>query len=148
MEMIRKCFLIFFSVFIAMTVFGCSTGGTGKTLNGNKGNKIIPTPGKNQALLLVTITSPVGLNNLSVMVGEKTVGTILTTEAIAVHLKPGDYTIRSSYQACFPVEVTLRRGESLLVHAENTEKGIYFKSVPYGKIKTILDDRQIIEVMY
>lgn len=148
MEMIRKCFLIFFSVFIAITVSGCSIGGTGKTLNNNRANKIVPTPRKNQALLLVAITSPFELNNLSVMVGEKTVGSILPTEAIAVHLEPGDYTIRSSYQACFPVEVTLRKGESLLVRAENTEKGIYFKPVPYGEVKTILDDRQIIEVRY
>jgi hypothetical protein len=148
MKMIRKYFFIFFSVLITMTVSGCSVIGTGKTHDNNKGNTITPTPKNSQSLLFVAITSPVGLNNISVMVGDKTVGSILSTEAIAVHLKPGDYTIRSSYQACFPAEVTLRKGEILLVQAENTEKGIYFKPVPYSEVEKILDDRQIIELKY
>lgn len=82
------------------------------------------------------------------MVGEKNVGLLTGQEVIALHIKPGEYSVRSSYQACFPADVTLRKGETLLIEAQTTDKGIYFKPAAYDKIINLVAGRPFKEIRY
>jgi hypothetical protein len=146
MAIIRSEYLVLILGIILISCSSCST--IGGELTSDKTSNSIPDVKKNSALLLVTMGSAEEIKKISLLVEDKQIGELLESEVIAIHLNPGNYRIRSAYQSCFPAEVTLRKGEILLVETVYTKKGIYFKPVTIDRVEGLVNKRHIQEVVY
>ncbi len=129
---------------ILFLMFGCSAQISQATDPATLHSIPPPYPKKDKALLLVVLAESVQ-REVTVLVGDNRAGSLSSTELLAVNLIPGTYIVRSSYQNNFPVEVTLQKGEQIIVQAHETDKGLYFKSIPFNEINRVTSGRIVKE---
>lgn len=124
------------------------------TLQGNQTNLRdphlagMPHAQKGKALLMIALAPGQMGPAIDMLVNDTQIGTLSGSDILAVHLPPEDYMVRSSYQDCFPAEITLRQGESILILAQTTKRGLYFKPVRFSDFTENMANREIHEVSF
>ncbi|WP_419799642.1 MAG: hypothetical protein ACNI26_08470 [Terasakiella sp.] len=85
---------------------------------------------------------------LTILVNDKKASVMTRNDVMFVHLPAGEHRVRNSSVNSFPLDLTLRKGETAHVIAIYTDRGTYFKLTEGWNEYSFGKDKKKIEINY